>query len=403
MAERNLQSIVVVGTGYVGLPLAIMLARSGYNVIGVDINREVVRAINEGILHIKEEDLKKIFKEKNVKNNLIAKKIPCKADVFIIAVPTPLDKRKKVCDLSYVTSAIESITPYIKRGNLVILESTVPPLTCRDIIKPLIEKNTGLKVGEDVHLAHCPERILPGNIFYEIVHNDRVIGGLTKKASDMAKEVYSSFVKGNLYITDDVTAELCKLAENTYRDVNIALANELALVSETLGINARTVIELANKHPRVKILNPGIGVGGHCIPIDPWFIKEIDHEHTSLIFTARQINDSIPPIIAAKIRKQLKDIKNPKIVALGMTYKPETYDLRESPALEIIRLLQEEGYEIVAYDPMVKGRGYDSISKVAKGADCLLILVPHECIVKELAEKEEEIKQNMKNPIIIRF
>lgn len=401
MAERNLQDIVVIGTGYVGLPLAIMLARSGYKVIGVDINREVVRAINEGILHIKEEDLKKIFEEKNVTNNLIAKETPCDADVFIIAVPTPLDKRKKVCDMSYVNSAVDSIIPHIKKGNLVIIESTVPPLTCREVIKLQIEKNTGLNVGDDVYLAHCPERILPGNIFYEIVHNDRIIGGLTEKASKMASEVYGSFVKGNIYLTDDITAELCKLAENTYRDVNIALANEIMLVSETLGIDAKIVIGLANKHPRVKILNPGIGVGGHCIPIDPWFIKEIDPDHTSLIFTARQINDRMPYIIAAKIRKRLKDIINPKIIVLGMAYKPETYDLRESPALEIIKLLQEDGYDITAYDPLIEGKGYESISNAAKGADCIIVLVEHKHILQELRENEDKIKKSMKTPLII--
>lgn len=403
MAEEDIQKIVVVGTGYVGLPAAIMLAKSGYTVVGVDIDKNVIKAINEGVLPIKEEDLKKIFEEEEVKKNLSGQETPCEGDIFIIAVPTPLDQRKKVCDMSYVISAIESINPHLRKGNLVIIESTIPPLTCRETIKPLIEGSTELRIGEDIHLAHCPERILPGDIFHEIVHNDRIIGGVTPKASEIAKEMYASFVKGNLYLTDDITAELCKLMENTYRDVNIALANEFSLVAENLGIDTKEAIELANKHPRVNIMSPGIGTGGHCIPLDPWFIKEVDPEHTTLIFTARKINDEMPYKIAAKIRKKLKDIKDPKIIALGMAYKPDTDDMRESPALKVIELLEGDGYSVKAYDILIEDRGYNSISEVAKGVDCIVVLVGHSIIVKELEEKEEEIKAGMKTPLIIRF
>ncbi len=248
------KKIVVIGTGYVGLPLAIMLARSGYEVIGVDIEEGIVDSINKGVLHLAEEEVRQIFQEAEVRRNLHAQKAPCEADVFIISVPTPLDEKKRVADLSQVIAGIESILPHLRPGNLVIIESTVPPLTCRETIVPLIEK-TGLKIGEDIFLCHCPERILPGDVFKEIVHNDRVIGGLDERASQMAREIYASFVKGNLYLTDDVTAELVKLTENTYRDVNIALANELAAVAEGLGVDVMQAIELANKHPRVDILS----------------------------------------------------------------------------------------------------------------------------------------------------
>ena len=396
------KKIVVVGTGYVGLPLAIMLARAGYEVIGVDIEENVVEAINSGILNLAEAEIKRIFQEPAVRKNLHAQKTPCEADVFIISVPTPVDERKRVADLAQVISATESVVPYLRSGNLVIVESTVPPLTCRNIVAPIIEKS-GLKAGKDVFICHCPERILPGAVFEEIVNNDRIIGGMDAKTAEMARVIYASFVKGNLYLTDDVTAELAKLMENTYRDVNIALANEFAAVAEGLGVNVLEAIELANKHPRVKILKPGIGAGGHCIPVDPWFIKEVDPVNSRLINTARFINDEVPGKIAAKIRQALKDIKNPQIVALGITYKPDTYDIRNSPALKIVEILRGDGYQVTAYDPWVAGKQYTSIKEAAKGADCLVVLVEHKVIREELAKNEAEIKKAMRRPLIIRF
>jgi UDP-N-acetyl-D-mannosaminuronic acid dehydrogenase len=396
------KKIVVIGTGYVGLPAAILFARVGCKVVGVDIDKNIVEAINDGVLHIGEKELEKIFQEENVRKNLKSQETPCEGDCFLIAVPTPLDKRKKIADLSFVIAALKSILPYLRKGNLIILESTVPPLTCREIIKPIIEQGTSLHVNRDVYVAHCPERILPGNIFHEIVHNDRVIGGMNEKASQIAKELYSSFVKGHLFITDDVTAELCKLAENTFRDVNIALANEIEQVSETLGVDAQEVIKLANNHPRVKLLHPGIGVGGHCIPLDPWFIKEIDPENTSLIFAARRVNDARPKRIAGKIRRLLKDVSDPNIVVLGIAYKPNTYDKRESPALEIIDILKADGYDVACYDPFVKNYEYTTIADVVKGKDCLAVLVEHNQIKEELEENLDRIKKQMRTPIVFR-
>ncbi len=396
------KKIVVIGTGYVGLPLAIMLARSGYDVIGVDIEENVVNAINEGGLHLAEKDVKQIFQEPQVRKNLHAQKTPDEADVFIISVPTPIDEKKRIADLSSVIQGVESILPFLRQGNLVIIESTVPPLTCREIIAPIIEK-TKLKVGEDIFLCHCPERILPGDVFEEIVHNDRVIGGVDSKAAEMAKEIYVSFVKENLCLTDDVTAELVKLMENTYRDVNIALANEFAAVAEGLEVDIMQAIELANRHPRVNILEPGIGTGGHCIPVDPWFIKQVDPVNSRLIHTARLINDEVPYNIAAKIRRSVREISNARIVALGVTYKPDTYDTRNSPALKIIELLREDGYQVEAYDPLAEGYLYPPIREVAQGADCLVVLVEHQVIKAELSQAEVEIKKVMRNPLILRF
>ncbi|MBI3930962.1 MAG: nucleotide sugar dehydrogenase [Chloroflexi bacterium] len=396
------KKIVIIGTGYVGLPLAIVLARAGYQVVGVDIEENVVNAINQGVLRLAEEEVKQIFREPRVRENLHAQKTPCPADVFIISVPTPLDEKKRIADLSQVIGGVESILPFLRSGNLVILESTVPPLTCRQIVAPLIEK-TGLKVGESIFLCHCPERILPGEVFEELVNNDRVIGGLNAQAAQMAREIYASFVKGNLYLTDDVTAELVKLMENTYRDVNIALANEFAAVAEGLRVDILQAIELANKHPRVNILKPGIGTGGHCIPVDPWFIKEVNPINSRLIHTARLINDEVPYKIAARIRQTLKEIKNPRIVAVGVTYKPDTYDIRNSPALKIVSLLREDGYQVAAYDPLAQGYQYTSLGEVAKGADCLVILVEHQVVKQELAGKEIDIKKVMRHPLIMRF
>src|SRR5438552_5027214 len=397
------EKIVILGTGYVGFPLAVILARSGFKVVGVDIKREVVRGINSGNLPIREKDIEDIFKEPVVRKNLLASDVVEDGDVYVISVPTPLEKRRKVADLSAVISTTESIASHLKKGNLVILESTVPPLTCRELITPIIEKRTGLKVNEDVGLVHCPERILPGNVFEEIVKNDRVIGSLSDEACERAKSIYGTFVRGKIFLTDDVTAELVKIMENTYRDVNIALANEFAMVAETLGVDAIKVIELANAHPRVDILRPGIGVGGHCIPVDPWFLTEVDPVHTELIATARRVNDSMPERTAARLRKLVSDIENPRIVFVGMAYKAETDDTRESPTTHISELLSKDGYGVRLYDPLVSGHGYQSLVEVAKGADLLAILVPHRVVLEELHAKESAIKAAMRTPRLVGF
>lgn len=405
MAEAHSRDkrIVVIGTGYVGLPAALLLAKAGYKVVGVDINENIVRAINDGVLLIEEEKLDELMAAPEVRANLSAQGTPCEADVFIIAVPTPLDERKKVADLSYVEDAVESILPFLKAGDLIILESTVPPLTCRELITPMIEESTALKVGGDVSLAHCPERILPGEVFYEIIHNDRIIGAVDEKTRRMAAEIYESFVVGELLLTDDVTAELAKLMENTYRDVNVALANEFNAVAETLGIDGREVIALANKHPRVDILQPGIGVGGHCIPIDPWFIKEVDPANSRLIFTARLVNDEMPHKTTARIRRAVRDIPQPRIVALGASYKPNTEDTRESPAIEIVELLRADGFHVEHYDPLAKGYEYPSLVEVTRDADCLVLLVEHDAVIAELAAHRDEIERGMRHPVVLRF
>lgn len=397
------KKIAVLGIGYVGLPLAITLAKVGYKVIGIDIDRKRVKAINDGSLPIKEKDIEIEFNDKKVRRNFTANEKPCEANVFIICAQTPIDHLTKLPDLSYVISAIKSITPFLKKGNLIIVESTLPPSTCRRIIKPLIEDGSRLKVGKDVFLAHCPERIMPGETFYELIHNNRIIGGIGPKSARLAREIYSSFVKADIDLTDDVTAETVKLMENTYRDVNIALANEFSLIAETLGTDTKEAIRLANKHPRVKILSPGIGVGGHCLPKDPWLLAQSDPKNANLILTARRVNELMPEKVASKIRKFLKDIDDPKIVALGLTYKPDSGDSRESPSIEVIRILKEDGYDVSSYDNFVKGHEYSSVSDVAKNADCIVVLVEHTSIKEELDKFSTKIKSVMRTPIILRI
>src|SRR5437867_4872335 len=386
------EKIVILGTGYVGFPLAVILARSGFKVVGVDIRKEVVRGINSGNLPIREKDLDTIFKEPAVRENLLASEAVEDGDVYVISVPTALEKRRKVADLSAVIAATESISLHLRKGNLVILESTVPPLTCREVITPIIEKRTGLKVNKDIGLVHCPERILPGNVFEEIMKNDRVIGSLSGEDRERAQGIYGSFVRGRIFLTDDVTAELVKIMENTYRDVNIALANEFAMVAQTLGVDAHRAIEIANAHPRVNILRPGIGVGGHCIPVDPWFLTEVDPAHTQLVATARRINDSMPDRTAARLRNLVADIPDPDIVIVGMAYKAETDDTRESPSVHAAELLKKDGYRVRQYDPLVDGHGYQSLAHVASGADLLAILVPHRIVLQEFRANESAIR-----------
>lgn len=397
------KKIVVIGTGYVGLPAALMWARSGHTVVGVDINENVVRAINEGTMLVNERALQDLVEDPVVKRNLIAAETPCAGDVFVIAVPTPVDRLRKVCDLGAVRSAVESICPHLREGNLVLLESTVPPMTCETLVKPLIEKLTDFEVPRDVLLAHCPERILPGDIFQEIVNNDRLIGGMDERSIEAAAEVYSSFVRGELHRTDVVSAELSKLMENTYRDVNIALANEFAQICELLGADSKKVINFANKHPRVKILSPGIGVGGHCIPVDPWFLKEVAPYNSRLISMARIVNDEIPHRVAAKIRRTVANMPDSHIVALGATYKKNCKDMRGSPAVEIVRMLQEDGYNVQHYDPLVEKMRYISLTKAVQGVDLIVVLVCHDSIKHDLAQNRAAIERAMRHPRIIFF
>jgi UDP-N-acetyl-D-mannosaminuronic acid dehydrogenase len=396
------ERIAVVGAGYVGLPLALLLANAGRDVLVIDTDQDKVTAIDDGTWHVDEEDLHSLLVDPAVRSHLRATTTAEEADVFVIAVPTPTDKRKKLADLRSLEAALHSIVPVLQRGNLVIVESTIPPLTTRDVVTPILE-TSGLKVGADLLVAHCPERVLPGNTLYEMTHNDRLIGGSTPEATDRAAQLYRLFVDGALLVTDDITAELAKLAENSYRDINIAFANELAAVAEGIEIDPLEVIRLANRHPRVNIHQPGIGVGGHCLPLDPWFIKQVDADNTTLISAARLVNDGRPARIASRVRQAVRAVPNPVIVAVGATYKPNVSDTRESPAGEVVGLLREDGYAVMHVDPHVQSMSYESLAAASHGADCLVILVEHEKVRVELDEDGPAILSGMRTPIVLRF
>ncbi|MCL6590049.1 MAG: UDP-N-acetyl-D-mannosamine dehydrogenase [Firmicutes bacterium] len=359
----EMKQVCVVGTGYIGLPLAGLLAAAGYQVHGVDTNPKVVEQINSGAAKICEPNLASLVYEAVKSGSFTLSTTPAPADVFFISVPTPFQEGH-VPDLTYVDAAIRSIAPYIRKDNLIVLESTVPVGTTEKTARMIAELRPDLvrrgKAPADpetdllFYLAHCPERVLPGQILSELFNNDRVIGGVNRVSAEYAAEMYRSFVKGQIMITNSRTAELCKLAENAFRDINIAFANELALICDRLDINVWELIEYANHHPRVKILEPGPGVGGHCIPVDPWFIVHTVPEEARLIRTAREVNDGRPRYIIGQIMAAAKAFTNPVIACLGLAYKANVDDLRESPAMHITReLAVMETGRILVVEPNV--------------------------------------------------
>ncbi len=346
------KKICIMGLGYIGMPTAAMFASNGFDIVGVDVNEVVVNQLNKGEIIIEEPYLGDLVKQVVSEGRLKASIKPETADVFIIAVPTPI-RPNKTADMSYVESATRMIVPYLKRNDMVILESTSPPGTVEKLMLPILAE-TGLNLYEDLYIAHSPERVIPGKILIELVENNRIVGGINQVSSEKVRKLYKSFVKGDIFVTDATTAEMCKLMENTFRDVNISLANELAIICEKMGINAWEVIEFANKHPRVNIHQPGPGVGGHCLAVDPWFIVEKYPEDAKIIRLARETNDFMPMHVFRRIKELLGSLKGKKITILGITYKPDIDDLRESPVLHLVSLLDEiEGIGLKLVDPYV--------------------------------------------------
>ena len=384
--------------GYIGLPTATMFSCYGHKVIGVDVNEKVVNNINKGKIIIEEPNLEELVEDVVKKGNLIASISPKESDVFIISVPTPI-KDDKTSDMSYVISATKSIIKYLKEGNIVVLESTSPVGTTEEVVKPIIEES-GLKVGRDIMLGYCPERVIPGKIIYELKNNDRVIGGIDKKSAEEIRKIYKTIVDGNIYLTDCKTAELCKLMENTYRDVNIALSNELLLICDKLNINVWEVIEYSNKHPRVNLHTPGPGVGGHCLAVDPWFIIEKEPELSNIIKSSRLLNDSMPEYVYNKIDKILQKDKSKKITILGITYKANTDDMRESSIIKLIDKLLKNNYNVKVFDPYIKDFQINcqSILEACKDSDLLILGVNHDYF-KNLPL--DEIKTTMKGNLIL--
>lgn len=388
--------IVTMGLGYIGLPTSVMFANHGQEVIGVDINKNAVEMLKDGKIHIEEPGLQEALEKALASGNFKPKLTPETADVFILAVPTPNNEDTyKSCDLTYLLNALKTILPYVKKGNTVIVESTIAPRSTEDYVVPLIEAQ-GFTVGKDIFVVHCPERVLPGKVLEELVYNNRIIGGVTENCTLAGKKVYEIFVQGDLILTEAKTAELSKLMENTYRDVNIALANELVKISSDLSINALDVIEMANKHPRVNLHQPGPGVGGHCLAVDPYFITAASPKYSPLIQLARQINTSMPDYVIDTSLAIMEKAKGTKIAVLGLTYKGDIDDIRESPAMEIYsRLKKETNFEVSAFDPHVEKEFVEKdIDKALEGADLVLILSDHSEF-KQLKKVDFQLMNNM--------
>lgn len=375
-----MNQICVLGLGYIGLPTSSILAAKGYKVLGVDVSQKVVDTINSGNIHITEPDLDLFVRAAVQSGKLRASTVAEESDAFIIAVPTPFKDDKKP-DMSYVEAATRSLARFLKPGNLVVLESTSPPKTCENIIAPII-RAAGFVPGRDIFIAHCPERVLPGQIMREVVENERVIGGLTPECAEKARALYSTFVKGQIHLTDSTTAEMVKLVENSFRDVNIAFANELSIICDRLKLNVWELIKLANLHPRVNILRPGPGVGGHCIAVDPWFIVDACPEEARIIGMARRVNDSKPAFVVKKVLQAASRLKDPVIGVLGLAYKQDIDDLRESPAVEIAHQLKAEnaGRLLVCEPFCPKHPEFDlhDLETVLKDSDILVLLVAHQ-------------------------
>lgn len=383
------EKICVLGLGYTGLPTACTFATHGLKVVGVDTNPVVVETLRQGGLHIFEPGLRTLAQAAIGSGNLVIADTPEPADAFIIEVPTPFDAEKRA-DMRAVTSATKAIIPYLQYGNLVVLESTSPPLTTINLLVPILEQS-GLQAGIDFFLAYSPERVMPGQILRELIENDRVIGGIDQASAEAARNLYTVFVRGEMVLTDATTAEMVKLMENTYRDVNIALANEFSHLAERYGIDIWEAISIANRHPRVRILSPGPGVGGHCIGVDPWFLVESAPDITPLIRSARQINDMQPQhvvdLISGVLRESVlgarDELAGIKIALLGLAYKADVDDLRESPAIEITRLLSKAGADVVAYEPNRRDahlsgiRTAASIEQVLEQSKVIVLLVGH--------------------------
>ncbi len=393
-----MKNICVFGLGYIGLPTAAMFAHHGANVIGVDVNQHAVNTINQGKIHIVEPGLEAIVKQAVDKGNLKASLTPVHSDAYLIAVPTPFKGDDHEPDLSYIQAVSKALAPLLQKGDVVILESTSPVGATEKMVEWLAEERADLSFPKyhepdneaDIFVAYCPERVLPGKVVEELISNDRIIGGMTKESTRKAQEVYRIFVEGDLLATNSRTAEMAKLTENASRDVSIAFANELSIISDKLDINVWELIELANHHPRVNILQPGAGVGGHCIAVDPWFIVNQNPDEAKIIRAAREINDSKPDWVVDKVNIEInklktEGIKKPIVALLGLAFKPDIDDLRESPAVHIAReMLDTNSAEVLLVEPNISELPKSltagqliSLEQALEQADIIAVLVGH--------------------------
>ncbi|MDR1117116.1 MAG: nucleotide sugar dehydrogenase [Oscillospiraceae bacterium] len=395
--------IAVIGLGYVGLPMSLMMAANGLAVTGVDINEEVISSLKNGKTTFDEEGMDALY-ARAVENGIRFDTSCPKADTYIVSVPTPYMKLSKKIDPTYVTSAVSGVLDVCEKGCLIVVESTISPGTIDTHVRPLIEKR-GLKIGGDVHLAHAPERIFPGNTLYELKNVSRTIGADSREIAERVRAIYSSFCTAEISLTDIRTAEMSKVVENTYRDINIAYANELARICRVTGLDVYETIRIANTHPRVNILNPGPGVGGHCIPIDPWFLVGDYPGLANLIFTARKCNDSMPEYVlerACDIMREhgIKDVS--RVGLYGISYKEDVDDTRESPTLQILKCMEKHlSFGVKAYDPFVKkpvmDGQYMDFNEFLSSVDLVIIMVGHTHIIENMDALKSKVVLDTKN------
>ena len=375
------EKLCVLGMGYIGLPTASTFVTHGLRVTGVDVNPQVVEVLRNGGVHIHEPGLRALVQAAFGSGNLGVAATPEPADAFIIAVPTPILENKRA-DLRAVSAAAQSIVPVLRPGNLVVLESTSPPRTTVDLVRPILERS-GLRAGPDFHLAYVPERVLPGQILRELIDNARVIGGIDRASAEAGRDLYAVFVRGQIVLTDATTAEVVKLMENTSRDIDIAAANEFARLADRFGVDVWEAIALANLHPRIHILRPGPGVGGHCVSVDPWFLVEAAPEQAGLVRQARLTNDGQPAFAVGLVERALGGLAGRRVAALGLAFKADVDDLRESPAIEVVRRMVEGGASVAFFEPhapsaVVEGaNGYPSLEAALEGAVAVVLLVDH--------------------------
>ena len=375
--------INVIGMGYIGLPTALMLAAHGNQVVGTDYKADVVNSLKAGKVTFEEEGLEDLYRHAIAKGITFSDEYQ-KADIYIIAVPTPYDKKSKKVDARYVVDAVRSVLEICDKGAIIVIESTISPGTIDRHVRPQIE-SYGYVIGEDVHLVHAPERIIPGNMLYELVHNSRTIGADNMEVAERVRKIYQSFCEGEIVLTDIKSAEMTKVIENTYRDINIAFANELAKICHSANMDVYEIIRIANKHPRVNILSPGPGVGGHCISVDPWFLVGDYPELAHLIHEARLINDSMPEYVLNRIYELMREngiASTSKVGLYGLTYKEDVDDLRESPTLQLLECMKRHlGTGIKVYDPYIKENiveeQYQSLSEFLNAVDMVVIMVGH--------------------------
>ncbi len=393
----------VIGLGYIGLPTALMLSKSGIQVVGTDLNQKLVDSLNQGKLTFQEEGLEELF-QAALANGVSFSTEYQKADTYILAVPTPYIEENKKLDPKYVISAVNNVLDVCDKGASIIIESTISPGTVDRHIRPIIEER-GYVIGEDVHLLHAPERIIPGNMIYELENNSRTIGADSPEIAEKAKAIYDSFCNAEIVLTDIRSAEMSKVIENTYRDVNIAFANELAKICRTDNIDVYEIIKIANKHPRVNILQPGPGVGGHCISVDPWFLVGDYPDLTNLILAARKINDSMPTHVLGRIRDIMKehDITDlSKVGIYGLAYKENVDDTRESPALQLLEILDEHlAFGVKVFDPFVQEEMVDNqymdFDQFINDVEVVVVLVAHDHIKENMASIENKLVLDTKN------